>query len=101
MGHCYGPTHKGGTLDYTVIISRQQVLQANVYPLSQCLVLEPRHWYCFDEDRKPVTMGDFEMRWAQLDSAKEATVSKSEYCETPDAAKGSRPDLGTRLKCSL
>ena len=59
LGHCYGPTHRGGTIDYTVIISRQQVLQANVHPFSQCLVLEPRHWYCFDEDRKVVTMGDF------------------------------------------
>lgn len=101
LGHCYGPTHRGGTIDYTVIISQQQVLQANVHPFGQCLVLEPRHWYCFDEDRKPVYMGDFEMHWAELDSAKEAAVSKMDYCASPDTARGKPPSFSTRLKCSL
>jgi hypothetical protein len=100
LGHCYGPTHKGGTADYTVVISSQQVLQANIHPFSQCLVLEPRHWNCLDVDKAPVTMGDFEMRWAQLDSAKEATLSKIEYCEMPDTARGARPSFFARMECN-
>ena len=99
-GYCIGPTHRVNKVDYTVIISRQQVLQANIHPFSQCLVLEPRHWYCLDEDRQPVDMGDFQMHWAELDSAKQAAVSKMEYCDTPDTARGARPSFWSRLGCN-
>jgi hypothetical protein len=79
LGVCYGPRHNVSTEDFTVIISRQTVLRDNVHGFSDCLVFSPRHWVCLDDRRRPVEMREFEMRWAELDSAGQASVSKTEY----------------------
>lgn len=39
-----------------------------------------RHaWDCMDDRRQPVSMIGDELRWAELDNAKQASVSKIEY----------------------
>jgi len=98
-GYCYGPVHRMDPQQFTVVISRQQVLRANVHPFSQCLVLEARHWYCFDEDRQPVDMGGDVMHWAELDSAKVAAVSKRAFCGAPDKARGTSPSFSAQMRC--
>jgi hypothetical protein len=101
LSYCWGPAHRMDPEDFTVIVSRQMVLRANVHPFSKCIVLAPRRWFCMDEDGQLVEMQGFVMRWAELDSAKVAAVSRDDYCSLPDRARGPKPDFWARLSCRM
>jgi hypothetical protein len=86
--HCYGPTQRVSDEVFAVIISRQAViilklagfqLAQPLHQFSDCLVAAPRRWDCMDDRRQPVSMIGDELRWAELDNAKQASVSKIEY----------------------
>lgn len=82
--HCEGPTHRARAQPFTVIISRQAVLQQSFHSLHSCEVLEPREWTCLDEQNNFVRMRGFTIEWTLNDAPpKQASVSPREYCETP------------------
>lgn len=101
LGYCLGPSHQAYTMDYTVIVSRQSVFRYALRPFKQCIVLAPREWACTDDQGRVVEMKGFVMRWAELDSAHQAAVSKIAYCSAPDSARGDNPSFFSRLICSM
>lgn len=78
--HCYGPTHAVSDEVFTVVISRQAVLRPlSLHQFSGCFVAAPLRWDCMDDQQRLVSMWGGELRWAELDSARQASVSKIEY----------------------
>lgn len=98
---CLGPTHKSGYLDYTVIISKNEVRTAFISDgFHDCQVQTPHNWNCLDAKNSFIWMHDGTTYDDVLMRQKKATVDKAQYCFADDQI-GMKSSKWATLECLL